>query len=75
MREQQFLAAVSGFSQGLKPLEHPEKYDRERLLDAEVTLPLVQGVDVALLRVVRVRRPYARESRPLLVDVSRLSGP
>ncbi len=75
MRESDFMDSLARFDAGVKPLEQGDRFSKDDLLAAEVSLPLAPNCDVASLRVVQVRPPYCRESRPLLVDASRLPAP
>lgn len=74
MDAEAFLATLPPFD-GIQRLDPLPDLTKDAVLDAEVTLPLAQGVDVSALRWVRMRPPRARDSRVLLVDVSRLSAP
>jgi hypothetical protein len=73
MNAKQYLASLSAWD-GVGRLEGTiaQHFDKEHLLAAEVRLPVPLGTDVSTLRTVLVRPPYQRESRLLLVDVSRL---
>lgn len=51
-----------------------QNLNKDDVLAAEVSLPLVAGVDVSLLRIVKMRRPHEPCNLPLLVDVSRLNA-
>lgn len=66
-----YLASLAPWA-NVKPLEDGVNASKDDLLDAEVSLPLADGVVFSSLRVVHLRRPYELSSRPLLVDVSRL---
>lgn len=74
MDAKQYLASLPAWD-GIQRLEDwlAHQLDKEDLLAAEVSLPLVSGADVSLLRLTQLRRPHELCSRPLLVDVSRLN--
>lgn len=69
-----FLASLQAWG-GVRPLDDlgPLTWaERDAFLAAEVRLPVPGGTDVSTLRTVAFRPPFERESRLLLVDVSRL---
>lgn len=57
----------------IQPLGADCLASKEKLLGAEVALPIKPDRDPADLRVTQLRPPFGRQSRLVVVDVSRLS--
>jgi hypothetical protein len=74
MRSTDFLAGLAPLA-GIRPLEPGMCADKDALFDAEVSLPLAPGFSADGLRLAWARPAYSRDSRLLVVDVSRLSAP
>lgn len=74
MRSTEFFQQMRELASSLRPLDDTS-LEKDAVLAAEVRLPFPLDVCVENLRVARVREPYARCPRTLLVDVSRLSAP
>lgn len=70
MDAKQFIASLPAWDQS----RCLEAFDKDELLDAEVSLPVAAGT-VGPLVVVSIRRPYSARIEQVVVDVSRLRAP
>lgn len=74
MNARQYLESLPAWDQ-VPRLDERLNMDKDDILAAEVTLPVVASCDVSQLRFVQMRRPFCRHAELILVDASRLPAP